>query len=154
MSSRDTYAIGIDPGAKGSIVILGPGLKTCEVENFGFLNGDTAERIQLLLHKYDGVDKMACVERVHSFPGQGVASSFSFGEAYGKAQAALELLSVPFTRIAPTKWQKEFVAPSTEKKERKSRLLAAAKELFPKQSVTKQNADAWLIAEYCRRFFL
>lgn len=63
----------------------------------------------------------AVVEMVHSFPKQGVASSFKFGEAYGAIKGIVASLQIPMHLVAPTVWKKKFnLGPDKEK----SRALA------------------------------
>lgn len=97
------------------------------------------------------------IELVHSFPGQGVASSFKFGMGYGALQMALTALKIPFETVSPQKWQKALGIRSRDKKESKTqfknRLKIKAQQLFPKHSsqINLSTCDAILIAEYGRR---
>ena len=90
----------------------------------------------------------ACLEKVHSMPGQGVASSFKFGQGFGHLEMALTAAKIPFTYVTPQKWQKELgCLTNGNKNVSKSR----AQQLFPHIKCTHAISDALLIAEYCRR---
>lgn len=89
-----------------------------------------------------------CLEKVHSMPGQGVASSFKFGQGFGHLEMALTAAKIPFTYVTPQKWQKELgCLTGGDKNVSKSR----AQQLFPHIKCTHALSDALLIAEYCRR---
>lgn len=96
--------IGIDPGAKGAICVL-------------------SEDDEVLLYDYSvsGIDgyaqmltelstlyniKHILLESVHSMPGQGVKSMFSFGQRFGELQGMLIALQLGFTLVPPKEWQK------------------------------------------------
>ena len=81
-------------------------------------------------------------------PGQGVASSFKFGQGFGHLEMALTASGIPHTYVAPQKWQKELQCLT---KGDKNVSKARAQQLFPHIKVTHAIADALLIAEYCRR---
>jgi len=90
----------------------------------------------------------ACLEKVHSMPGQGVASSFKFGQGFGHLEMALTASRIPFTYVTPQKWQKELgCLTGGDKNVSKAR----AQQLFPHLKITHALADALLLAEYCRR---
>ena len=101
------------------------------------------------------------IEKVHSFPGQGVASSFKFGMGFGGLIMALVSSGIPFEFVTPRVWQKAMGITPREKSNRsdftesktqfKNRLKAKAQQLFPAVRVTLKTSDALLIAEYCRR---
>ncbi len=97
--------------------------------------------------------KFCVIEKVHAMPGQGVTSMFSFGKTAGHIEMALLGNRIPFEEIHPTKWQKFFSlgTSNSNKTEWKNKLKNFAIKLFPKEKVTLYNADALLIAEYCRR---
>lgn len=89
-----------------------------------------------------------CLEKVHSMPGQGVASSFKFGQGFGHLEMALTAAKIPFTYVTPQKWQKELgCLTGGDKNISKAR----AQQLFPHIKCTHALSDALLIAEYCRR---
>ena len=143
--------IGIDPGKSGSI---------CSVDSDGnakvIIKTDRTYRDiwdELWYASLDGNCK-AVIEKVHAMPNQGVVSTFSFGESFGLLLGLLTAAGVPFEKVRPSVWCKEF-GLKREKDESntdwKNRHKQLAQQLFPDIDVIHATADALLIAEYCRR---
>ena len=140
--SKFSIVIGIDPGASGCIAIM-----ECDGVTFQRLDGTEADiAAALAVHRNDSA--FAFIERVHSMPKQGVASSFKFGQSYGFLRGLLFANGIPFEEVAPQKWQKAMGC-MTKGDKRVSK--ARAQQLFPHLHVVHANADALLIAEYGRR---
>lgn len=148
--------IGLDPGASGGIAWITDG-KPC-VEKMPETLQDLWD---LLCDIKQGAGQnpsirlsvavegcKAYLEQVHSMPGQGVASSFKFGQGYGALEMALTAAGIPFERVSPQKWQKALGCLTKGNKNVSKR---KAQELFPQMKVTHATADALLIAEYGRR---
>ena len=93
----------------------------------------------------------AVVERVHSFPGQGVASTFNFGYNYGVWLGILSALHIPYQLCLPRKWMKFYGSMPKEKKDRKNHLKQLAQQMYPDHKVTLYNADAILLANYLKK---
>lgn len=149
-------AIGIDPGGSGAVAWIRdcnkPGfVKLSETEHdVARLARDLGEAIA----QRDG-DGFAVIEKVGSMPGQGVASSFKFGQSYGFCRALLIANRIPFEAVPPQSWKRAFGlirrSKTESKTELKRRSKAKAQELFPGVKVTNANAEALLLAEFCRR---
>jgi len=159
--------MGIDPGVSGAVTVIGKRTLITGATNFEGtdhiyesepfvvaypLKGET------LLDQWDFIDSWAdcraTLEVVHSMPKQGVASTFKFGKSYGNLEAFLVASRIPFERVTPSVWQKEFGLISRKgetKTAKKNRHKSLAQELFPSVKVTHAVADALLIAEYGRR---
>ena len=137
--------LGVDPGVSGSIVSLERSsgqvdgtIKLCETLH------DIAEFVRVRALSVE----MAYLERVHSMPRQGIASTFKFGSSYGFCKGVLTSLLVPFEEVTPAKWQGAMKCKTGgDKRVTKS----AAQRLFPRERVTHANAEALLIAECGRR---
>jgi len=143
--------IGVDPGNSGAMVSLdGEGLPDS-------IRHDKATDSDLWswLQSHQGRPVMAVIERVSAMPGQGVSSTFKFGTSYGKSQGMLIAAGIPFEFITPRTWQKALSIKKRQKNESKTdfkrRLKGVAQRLFPNEKIVNANADAFLIAEYCRR---
>ena len=78
-------------------------------------------------------------------PGQGVASSFKFGQNYGTLRMALVAAGIPFDTVTPQKRQHVMHCMSKGDKNVTKR---RAQELFPDITITHAKADALLIAAY------
>ena len=139
--------IGIDPGQSGGLANLN--------ENNEVVKMPATEKDIWEWFNENKYNSFAVIERVHSMPGQGVASTFKFGKGYGGLRMALIAAQIPFEEVAPRTWQKSFgISPraKTESKtEFKNRLKAKAQQLFPMIKITLSICDALLIAEFNRR---
>jgi Holliday junction resolvasome RuvABC endonuclease subunit len=89
------------------------------------------------------------IEKVSSSPQMGVVSAFTFGRSYGFLQGCLAAEGIPYALVTPQKWQK---AMGCMTKGDKNVSKAAAQRLYPKEKITHANADALLLATYCRRY--
>ncbi|WP_322997475.1 hypothetical protein [Castellaniella sp.] len=78
----------------------------------------------------------AVIERVGSMPGQGVASTFKFGAAYGDARATIMTLGVRTHFVVPTKWKRHF---SLSKDKEASRALAI--RMWPEADCFSRKKD-------------
>mgnify|MGYP001571670067 FL=1 len=91
--------------------------------------------------------RKAYIEKVHSMPHQGVASTFVFGMHYGLLRGFLLAVEVPFEAVAPGVWQRTMGCLS---KGDKNVTKARAQELYPAlgRRITHATSDALLIATY------
>lgn len=145
--------IGIDPGKNGAIASITIGGDKPDVVSAGFkdeiIGLVIGEVVQGCLSQSDNL--IVYLEKVHSFPGQGVSSSFAFGRAFGEVIGALDVLGVPYRLVSPQKWQK-LIGGLPKKKDgatqHKRALKVEAQRLFPQIKITLGNADALLIADY------
>ena len=146
--------MGIDPGASGSIAWTTDG-KTC-VEKMPETLQDLWQLIESITYtdfgemraRYNDSGCKAYLESVHSMPGQGVASSFKFGQGFGRLEMALTAAGIPFERVTPQKWQSAMGCMSKGDKNVTKR---KAQELFPQMKCTHAISDGLLIMEYGRR---
>ncbi len=143
--------IGIDPGKSGAVVVIDEDRNF--VESFN-MPDDSSELLDIFT-KYNHAS-FAVLERVHGMPGMGGVSMFTFGKNYGHIEMALLANKIPFETVTPQKWMKEYQMTKKfgeTKTEWKNKLKAQAVRLFPKAKITLANADALLIAEYCKRSY-
>lgn len=153
------YYVGVDPGQSGGLVIIHDGsygISSTPMTHAEAMPMPATERD--IWDWFEGLDPqqtVAVIEKVHSMPKQGVASTFKFGMGYGGLRMALIAAGIPFEDVTPRVWQKALSILSrkvTETKTQfKNRLKAKAQQLFPSIKVTLKTADALLIAEYCKR---
>lgn len=151
--------IGVDPGAKGSLVAL----RGDKVLLMSIFNKHEYRRIVSYCVELDVT--YAVVEQVHAMPSQGVTSMFSFGENYGWIKGLLDAFGVPFVLVPPQTWKKKYglIAPKgTDKKVIKRNSIERAKTLFPDISLRATPrckvdhdglAEGLLIADFCRGTF-
>lgn len=140
--------IGIDPGASGAIAahVTSLGGTFIHWNKNDATDTDLSMWLKMLI---DGSTELfAIIEKVHSMPKQGVASSFKFGESAGFLRGLLVAHQIPFEYVTPQKWQQAMQCRSGGDK---NVTKQAAQRLFPTEKITHANADALLLAEYCRR---
>jgi crossover junction endodeoxyribonuclease RuvC len=146
--------VGIDPGASGGIAIIDT-MEGLEHPVKAHKMPGTSRDILDLLTPYERCDCQGVLEKVHSMPEQGVASTFKFGVNFGELRMALTAAWIPFQEVTPQKWQKFFSLPTLKqcgsKTAKKNKHKEKAQQLFPGLKITHAIADALLIAEYCRR---
>ena len=151
--------IGLDPGFSGAIALLGDegSAEVYDMPTFTPSKGkqqlDFANLARILGEAAQRGPCNAAVELVASRPGQGISSTFRFGQAYGAAIATLAASKIPYELITPATWKRGFRLIGCEKEDSRRRAL----ELFPALAAElrfKKNdgrAEALLIAEYLRR---
>jgi len=145
---KNKIYIGIDPGVNGGIALLHNDVMhsfACPDDEHGMANEiaickeiATKENLQVL----------ACIEKVHSMPKQGVASTFKFGMNYGQWLGILAAQQIPYIDVSPYKWQKHFGTQPKDKNARKKNLKRIAQSRYPESYCTLKTADAILICKY------
>lgn len=155
-----TY-IGIDPGENGAVVYL-----TNDAIGIDKVNGVTDKELWEAFKLWTGLKCFACIElqtpRPTTIPdGKSgwrqtiLASTCILYGRYQQARSFLIAAQIPFEDVPPKRWQKGLNIPPKAKgmkdTEWKNVLKSKAQQLFPEEKVTLANADALLLAEYCRR---
>lgn len=172
--------IGVDPGKNGFIAVWREGkgydflpipLIGKEVDYHTLASG-----FSTVVFDDEFEDKYCVIEEVHSIHQVSAGSTFSFGYVAGAMEMLLICSGVPYTKVAPKKWQKQMwegvtvqQKPSSTGKtmvnDTKSTSLMAATRIFPsidlrgnpesKRSIKPHDGkvDALLICEYCKRNF-
>lgn len=135
--------LGIDPGSEGGVVLLDPFADVL----FSYALSKISEKFLAGLF-FDHRIQRAFLEKVHSSPQMGVRSAFTFGDAYGFLRGILVTAGIPFEHVRPQDWQKGMGCQGLERPERKRKLKQRAEQLFPKEPITLETADAYLIAYY------
>lgn len=140
--------LGIDPGKHGALAFLYDSGYTeiypmDELMLVGLLSVRRPEPIR------------CCLEKVHSMPRQGVASTFNFGVSYGYLKGVLDCCQISYQEVPPQTWKKEFGLNTDKQKS-----IEVCKRLFPEANLkpTERSkvdndgmAEALLMAEYARR---
>lgn len=147
---RDPFCImGIDPGLKGAISFYFPDApERVSVEDMPVVAG-MVDAVTLAQRVAQLRPDVAIVELVGSMPGQGVSSTFKFGEGCGVVRGVLAGLNIPVHYASPQRWKKHFRL-SADKEESRRRAL----ELFPVSGAAfarkkdDGRAEAALIALY------
>ena len=148
--------IGIDPGQSGALAMIGTDSYVHVLKDWpGDEIGAAAIVREIKMkadHNKDAL--LGAIERVHSMPKQGVASTFKFGTNYGIWRGILSAFEIPFYTVGVHQWQKGVIQKAQDKKP----ALAAAGRLFPSAELygprgggKDGRADALLIAHWCRK---
>lgn len=143
------YYLGIDPGnvEGGTVALNKKGDIKLQIKHSKV---NTQQYIDQLL-KIKGKIEYAVMENVWGMPGQNTAANSKLDRSFGRCETVLISLGCKYDIRTPKKWQ-HFYDMQREKGEKKhnwkSRLWNKAKELFPNDSIGKEEADAVLIANY------
>jgi hypothetical protein len=108
--------LGIDPGIQGGAYafyrLVDGAIE--EVSSFPLLEEKRGKKVRFIIDKKElcyrflkVADRcvLAVVERVHSMPGQGVSSTFRFGESFGLVQGILCACNIETIMIEPAVWK-------------------------------------------------
>lgn len=133
--------IAIDPGKTGAIAYSWfPETGMVHTEDCPSTQKEIFETLKSLLD--NGREAKAVIEKVHSMPGQGVKSVWTFACNYASWQMALIALNIPFTEVSPQSWMKRLGELPKDKKARKLAIKDRMQKLYPNLKVTLKNADA------------
>jgi crossover junction endodeoxyribonuclease RuvC len=117
--------ISFDPGLKGAIAIHCHGTTTAHPMP---LAGKGLDLASIATMVKSASPDIAVIEKVGSMPGQGVASTFTFGCGYGQLQGLLAGLGIPFELVTPQCWKKAILAGTTKDK---NAAIAYCRRAFP-----------------------
>lgn len=148
--------IGIDPGLTGAIGFLKNG-EFVSVEDMPIVakgSGSVKNEVDpsgLIKLLRSGVppDESAVVvlERVNAMPGQGVSSTFSLGDSFGCARAAVASCRFELRCVSPAAWKKHFNLGSDKEMSR-----ALAVRMFPDAPLNSKKysdrAESLLMARW------
>jgi crossover junction endodeoxyribonuclease RuvC len=143
--------MGIDPGLSGAWAVIDSA--------GGYVSaGDMHNEDGRVLTRHVWADMVqavninsvkVAVERVHSMPKQGVATTFAFGAAYGCALTLGNMFEDQAVLVTPNRWKKFYGLDSD-----KNKSSALARDMWPTAPIKlkKHNgrAEALLIANYLR----
>ena len=148
MKSPFKKAIGIDPGKGGGIAVITD--ETVQIHNCPKTVNSMAHLIGMCLTDVAAYRTKVFLEKVWSFPTDGRAGSFTFGENYGQWQGILASHEIKPVLVTPKEWQSHFEIQKGLKKDiRKKILKQMAIERCPNtKKITLKTADAILIAIY------
>jgi len=140
--------IGIDPGKGGGIAVITD--ETIQIHNCPKTVDSMAHLIGMCLTDVAAYRTKVFLEKVWSFPTDGRAGSFTFGENYGQWQGILASHEIKPTLVTPKMWQSHFEIQKGLKKDIRKRILKQmAIERCPStKKITLKTADALLIAIY------
>lgn len=138
------YYLGIDPGASGGAALVSDSGELVYLYPWKKLT--PTEMAELIRSRTHIGHIKAAIEKVHSMPKQGVASTFAFGTNFGWWQGLLCGLEIPLVEMpSPQRWQKDMGCLSGGDK---NVTKAKSHAVFPHRvkDLTHATADAALIA--------
>ena len=156
--------VGIDPGIKGAIALIGrkkvkvisvPTLKITKTKKTLDEN-----KIRDYLYKYKMKIKHVFIEKAQAMPKQGGVSMFNYGTGWGILRGVCCGLFLPYTLVHPKTWKKVMCKDMPASKEVS---IIIAKRLWPKINLRPTShcttdsdgmADALCIAEYGKRLLI
>lgn len=145
--------IGIDPGAvSGAYSVLTRDGKFCLCNDFPVK--DKMIDGKQLADDLDNIIKAtgeanAILEHVNAMPGQGVCSSFNFGQGFGIIKGVLDAFEVPYDLVRPAKWKKALqLDRDKEASLNLARKLYPAAQPFLKRKRDHNRSEAILIAHW------
>lgn len=152
---RTKHYIGIDPGnSSGCIAIISKFADGYELRStIEFDKYTTKEWYYELTSVAVPDDCVAVLEKVHGMPGMNVVAISSFMKNVGHIEMALMALNIPFTEVTPQTWMKHYNLKKEKdesKPDWKRRLREHLQRIMPDFKVNNNNADAMLIANYCK----
>lgn len=121
-----TRIVGVDPGLSGALgMIDGERLTLLAVGDIEAADGQVmAGKLADLLGEWS--PDLVVIEAVHSMPGQGVRSMFTFGRALGTVEGIVAALGISAVSLPPHVW-KRIMAVSKDK----ASARAQAAKLWP-----------------------
>lgn len=140
--------LGIDPGLSGAIAFYFPSHPNLISVFDAPVAGNEIDAAQLADKIVQMKPDAAIIEQVGSMPGQGVSSTFKFGQAFGSVLGILGAMQVPAYRVTPGKWKRHY-ALSVDKEDAR----ALAIRMWPscenfRRKKDHGRAEAALIARY------
>ena len=145
---KEKIYIGIDPGKNGALAVIR------ESKGVSLVDFDLKAYINLLSYFKKSYDMFIGIEKVHAMPGEGVKSSFSFGERVGELKGIISTLGFDNNTewIQPQTWQKHINTDSNGgKKAIADSLLSLypSADLYgPRGGLKDGRSDALGIANY------
>lgn len=109
--------VGVDPGKSGGICVYDTDDNTVNFVKMPSTIHDIVMEFSAIKRGY--TDVKVVLEKVHSMPGQGVASTFTFGQGFGQLQGVIAALGLQCIEVIPNKWMKCIGSMPKDKAERK-----------------------------------
>jgi hypothetical protein len=157
--------LGIDPGAKGAGAAIGTCLGCPSRFSQILTTIQFSKRTELDIYMWMtairddckdlGVPLTAILEKIWLRPTDGRGTGGKLMAHYGMLRGFLIAAGIRKIEVAPVTWTKKLgrVDPkSTSTPEKKRRNQTLAEELYPDRRIVRETADAFLLAEYGRRF--
>ena len=145
-----TAYVGIDPGLDGGLAAITDDnlyvVRRPTANDHGKRQIDTATILTIFVEIGPSI---IAVEDVNAGAVPGRGSAFAFGRGVGRIEGVITALGRPCDYVRPQRWLRDLgIGVGATKAEH----IATARRLFPAVTIdTDGQADALLIAEWCRR---
>ena len=158
----DLATVGIDPGMDGAIALVlnDKLIEVIDMPTFERKIGKKTTReinphivaaeIKGLVLACAEAEPFIIIEKVHSMPGQGVASSFAFGRGVGIIEGVVAALGLPLGYSTPQQWKKRAGLVNQPKGASRQTATNLWPDFADEFRLVKHDgrADAALIARY------
>ena len=146
--------LGVDPGGKGAAVTVGPVTNTFQFSKM--TDHEIANEFKALAEETDTFYELtAILEKIWLRPTDGRGSGGKLMAHYGMLKGILLTVPIRTIEVAPVTWTRKLgrTDPKDTSSPAKKRLnKQLAQMLYPDRKVVLETADAFLLAEYGRRF--
>lgn len=150
--------IGIDPGKSGAVSVIIPEKSYAEVFDVP-LKHDVKKKKTVydtkamadIIRPYAGQKTLVCIESVHSMPGEGSSSSFSFGRGLGLWEGIVAALECDCEMVTPQTWKKQWANDLIVKPEPKPDILTLTSQEIKKLGKNKVLEQKEANKEYNKR---
>lgn len=145
----EAHILGVDPGLSGALAVLDNIGRLIHAEEMPVAGGAVAVP---LLHDILAAYPIGrvVVEQVHSMPGQGVSSTFKFGQSYGTVLGFFGGARIPVAKVAPQTWKAAYRLNGKPKDAARALAIEMWPDAAPLLRLKKHTgrADAALIARW------
>ncbi len=146
-----TLYLGVDPGATGALAVVDSYGALHEVHDMPLVDKKVSPILLAELVNefadYEEQTTHCVVEQVASMPGQGVASTFTFGQSYGIVLGVIAAVGLPVTHVRPAAWKKTMgVTADKETSRRRALDLWPNRADWFKRKKDNGRAEAALLA--------
>lgn len=159
------YVCGVDPGRKGSLVVLNEKREVCFVRDFDELTeADLYGALFAVRDRFPGV-QLFKESYIRAFSAANAA--YEMGRQHGVIDLATTHAKIPCEHVRAIEWQRRMFLPETAKLKTKEAALFTAEKLYPKADLQRARkdgkpskvvhdgrVDALLIASYGLRLLL
>ncbi len=147
--------MGVDPGATGAAVSVGPLSQTIRFSQLTDAELWWALDVLAQNCKAEGIALTAILEKLSIRPPTSASRGGVMMAQFGLCRGFLIAAGIRTIEVTPAVWTRKMgrvdpkKTPYTKKKQRNQ---ALAQQLYPDRRVVRETCDAFLLAEYGRRF--
>lgn len=146
-----TVYVGIDPGKDGAIAILAGDGRLMDVIDMPYLLDSTRSVLTDAIRR----DRFVALEAQQAMPRQGVSSTFTTGQGFGRLEGLLTGLQIPYEVVRPQRWIRDMGIPVGADKRKH---VEVAQSMYPLAPLTGPRGklldgrgDALLLAVWAMR---